>query len=245
MTILQVKSIVADVLVAGMLVTSACARLTPPPPLEATPAQPAQAGETIALPEPRLQGEMSVEEAIKGRRSERDFKDQPLNIEQVSQLLWAAQGITEDDGFKRAAPSAGATYPLDVYLVVGEKGVDGLQAGIYHYQVREHALRLLTGGDVRTVLATACVSQMFIADAPITMVITAEYARTTGRYGERGVRYVHMEAGHVGQNIYLQAEALGLGTVVIGAFIDEEVSRLLRLPKEHEPLCVMPVGYHH
>jgi SagB-type dehydrogenase family enzyme len=188
---------------------------------------------------------MSVEEAIKGRRSERDFKDQPLNMEQVSQLLWAAQGITEDDGFKRAAPSAGATYPLDVYLVVGEKGVDGLQAGIYHYQVREHALRLLAGGDVRTVLATACVSQMFIADAPIVIVITAEYARTTGRYGERGMRYVHTEVGHVGQNIHLQAEALGLGTVVIGAFIDEEVSGLLHLPKEHEPLYVMPVGYHH
>lgn len=245
MTTLQVTSIVAGVLVAGMLVTSACARLTPPPLLEATPAQPAQAGETIALPEPRLQGEMSVEEAIKGRRSERDFKDQPMNIEQVSQLLWAAQGITEGEGFKRAAPSAGATYPLDVYLVVGENGVDGLQAGVYHYQVREHALRLLTGSDVRAPLATACVSQMFIADTPITMVITAEYARTTGRYGERGVRYVHTEAGHVGQNIYLQAEALGLGTVVIGAFIDKEVSGLLHLPETHEPLYVMPVGFHH
>lgn len=188
---------------------------------------------------------MSVEEAIKGRRSERDFTDQPLNIEHVSHLLWAAQGITEDGGFKRAAPSAGATYPLDVYLVVGEKGVDGLQAGVYHYQVREHALRLLTTGDVRTILATACVGQMFIAEAPIAIVITAEYARTTGWYGERGTRYVHMEVGHAGQNIHLQAEALGLGTVVIGAFIDKEVSRLLRLPEGHEPLCVMPAGYHH
>ena len=245
MTTLQVKSIVASVLVAGMLVTLACARPAPPSPPEATPAQPAQAGETIPLPEPRLHGEMSVEEAIKGRRLERDFKDQPLNIEQVSQLLWAAQGITEDEGFKRATSSAGATYPLDVYLVVGENGVDGLQAGVYHYQVREHALRLLTGGDVRTALATACVSQMFIADAPITMVITAEYARTTERYRERGIRYVHTEVGHVGQNIYLQAEALGLGTVVIGAFTDEEVSRLLYLPGAYEPLYVMPVGYHH
>jgi len=187
---------------------------------------------------------MSVEEAIEGRRSERDFKDQPLNIEQVSQLLWAVQGITDPRGF-RAAPSAGATYPLDVYLVVGEKGVDELQAGIYHYRVREHALRFITGGDMRTSLATACLAQMFIADAPIAMVITAEYARTTGRYGERGIRYVYMEVGHVGQNIHLQAEALGLGTVVIGAFIDKAVSEVLRLPKEQEPLYVMPVGYHH
>lgn len=245
MITLQVKSIVVGVLVLGMLGTLACARLAPSPPPEATPAQPAQVGETIALPEPRLQGEMSIEEAIKGRRSERNFRDRPLNIEQVSQLLWAAQGITEDEGFKRAAPSAGATYPLDVYLVVGDKGVDGLQAGIYHYQVREHALRLVQGGDVRMPLATACLRQMFIADAPIVIVITAEYTRTTGRYGERGIRYVHMEVGHAGQNIHLQAEALGLGTVVIGAFVDEEISRLLHLPKGHEPLYVMPVGYHH
>ena len=228
----------------GMLGTSACARPAPPPPSEATPAQPTQVEETVDLPEPRLNGEMSVEEAIEGRRSERDFKDQPLNIEQVSQLLWAVQGITDPRGF-RAAPSAGATYPLDVYLVVGEKGVDELQAGIYHYRVREHALRFITGGDMRTPLATACLAQMFIADAPIAMVITAEYARTTGRYGERGIRYVYMEVGHVGQNIHLQAEALGLGTVVIGAFIDKAVSEVLRLPKEQEPLYVMPVGYHH
>ena len=201
--------------------------------------------ENISLPPPMLKGDMSLEEAVKGRRSERSFKDRPLTLEQVSQLLWAAQAITEDGGFKRAAPSAGATYPLDVYLVVGEKKVDGLQAGVYHYLVREHSLRFLTRGDIRKALAVACLGQMFIAQAPIILAITAEYARTTGRYGERGIRYVHMEVGHVGQNIHLQAKALGLGTVVIGAFTDQAVSKVLHLPGKHEPLYVMPVGYHH
>jgi len=214
-------------------------------PVATTPkATIAQEG-TITLPQPRLAGEMSLEEAIKGRRSERSFKGNPLTLEQVSQLLWAAQGITEDGGFKRAAPSAGATYPLDIYLVVGAGKVKGLRAGIYHYRVAEHSLEFRQGGDVRRTLAMACVGQMFIAKAPVIMVITAEYARTTRVYGERGIRYVHMEVGHVGQNVYLQAEALGMGTVVIGAFMDEAVASILGLPKEHKPLYVMPIGYHY
>lgn len=200
-------------------------------------------GKEISLPPPTLKGSVSLEEAIKGRRSRRSFRARPLTLSQISQLLWAAQAVTEDGGFKRAAPSAGATYPLDVYLVVGEKKVDGLQAGVYHYLVHEHALRFLTRGDIRKDLAEACLGQMFIASAPIILTITAEYARTTGRYGERGIRYVHMEVGHVGQNIYLQAEALGLGTVAIGAFYDQAVSRVLHLPGGHEPLYIMPVGY--
>lgn len=223
------------------------APMTPKPSIVPTtrPEETALRQEIISLPPPMLKGALSLEEATKSRRSKRDFKDRPLTLEQVSQLLWAAQAITEDGGFKRAAPSAGATYPLDVYLVVGEKEVDGIQAGIYHYLVREHSLRFLIGGDIRQALAKACLSQMFIASAPITIALSAEYARTTRRYGERGIRYVHMEVGHVGQNIYLQAEALGLGTVAIGAFSDQEVSKVLHLPAKHEPLYVMPVGYHY
>ena len=203
-----------------------------------------QNGGITMLPKPRLKGEMSLEEAIEGRRSERSFKDIALAKEQLSQILWAAQGITDPDPrrrFFRAAPSAGAQYPLDVYVVVGM--VEELDAGVYHYDPHEHSTRLLVGGDLREPLARACVAQMFIADAPISIVITAEYGRITDRYGDRGVRYAHMEVGHVGQNIHLQAEALGLGTVVIGAFMDGEVAEILHLPDRHRPLYVMPVGY--
>ncbi|MDI6889092.1 MAG: SagB/ThcOx family dehydrogenase [Methanocellales archaeon] len=191
------------------------------------------------LPAPKLTGEMSLEEAIKKRRSRRSFRDVSLRMDQLSQILWAAQGITER--FKRAAPSAGATYPLDLYIVAGK--IEGLETGVYHYDPSDHSISLHAEGDLRTDLARACVAQGFIADAPVSMVITAEYERTMQRYEERGIRYVHIEAGHVGQNIYLQAEALGLGTVAIGAFYDDEVAKLLHLPEEHQPLYVMPVGY--
>jgi len=236
-------------MVGGVALGLGCrvARMTPKPSvvLTTTPEETAPPQEVISLPPPMLKGVVSLEETIKSRRSRRSFRDRPLTLDQVSQLLWAAQAITEDGGFKRAAPSAGATYPLDVYLLVGDKRVNGIQAGVYHYLIRDHSLKLLIGGDFRQALAKACLSQMFIASAPITIALSAEYARTTRRYGERGIGYVHMEVGHVGQNIYLQAEALGLGTVAIGAFSDHEVSRVLRLPAKHEPLYIMPVGYHY
>lgn len=207
--------------------------------------QPQQVKETqgpeIALPPPALEGHMSVEEAIALRRSIRDFGDQPLTLEQVSQLLWAGQGITE--GFKRAAPSAGATYPLTLYVVVGERGVEGLGQGVYAYRPDSHSLLLVKMGDVRRGVASACLGQQFIQEAPIVMVIAAEYERTTARYGERGERYVHMEAGHVGENIYLQAVALGLGTVAVGAFEDDSLKIVVGLPGNQVPLYVMPVGY--
>jgi SagB-type dehydrogenase family enzyme len=196
----------------------------------------------ISLPDPRLKGEMSLEEAILNRRSRRDFKDSPLTLGEVSQILWAAQGITDETGL-RAAPSAGALYPLDLYLVVGERGVEGLGEGVYHYLPQSHSLQLTLTGDVRQTLARLSVEQMFIAEAPLSLVITAEYERTTKKYGERGVRYVHMEAGHVAQNVYLQAEALGLGTVTVGAFQDEEIARALNLPPNYMPLYVMPIGH--
>jgi SagB-type dehydrogenase family enzyme len=197
---------------------------------------------TISLPAPRLEGDMSLEEAILNRRSRRDFKDSPLTLGEVSQILWAAEGITSDTGL-RAAPSAGALYPLDLYLVVGKQGVAGLGEGVYHYLPHSHSLESILEGDVRQTLARLSLEQMFIAEAPLSLLITGEYERTTGKYGDRGVRYVHMEAGHVGQNVYLQAEALGLGTVTIGAFQDEEISQALNLPSGHRPLYVMPIGH--
>jgi len=211
----------------------------------ATPApNPSPASEetpTISLPDPRLKGEMTLEEAILKRRSRRDLKDSPLTLAEVSQILWAAQGITDETGL-RAAPSAGALYPLELYLVVGERGVEGLEEGVYHYLPQSHSLEPTLEGDVRQTLARLSLEQMFIAEAPLSLLITAEYERTTRKYGDRGVRYVHMEAGHVAQNVYLQAEALVLGTVTVGAFQDEEIAQALALPSSYRPLYVMPIG---
>ncbi len=195
----------------------------------------------IFLPMPRLSGDMSVEEAIARRRSVREYLDSPLKIEEISQLLWSAQGITDVRRGFRVAPSAGATYPLEVYLVVREGGVEGLEPGIYKYDSHRHSLMLLKLGDFSKELYSAALNQEWVLEAPINLVVTAVYERTTSRYGERGIRYVHMEVGHVGQNVYLQATALNLGTVVIGAFHDEEVKRIISVPDE-VPLYIMPVG---
>lgn len=205
--------------------------------------EPQVKSDLILLPSPQKKGKVSLEEAIAKRRSKRDFLDKPLSLTQLSQILWSAQGITGPDGFKRAAPSAGALYPLEIYVVTRENGVESLEAGIYHYLPQKHSIEIHKSGDLRNDLAKAALGQHFIAEAPISLVITAEYERTTGKYGERGIRYVHIEVGHVGENVYLQVEALALGTVVVGAFDDEEVSQVLNLPPTHQPLYIMPIGY--
>jgi len=196
----------------------------------------------IALRSPSLKGNVSVEEAIYWRRSERRYAPGKLTLDQVSQLMWCAQGITDRRNTLRAAPSAGATYPLEVYAVVKDGGVEGLEAGVYHYRPEDHSLDLIMRGDVSERLASACLGQSWVREAPLNIVITAIYARTTRRYGTRGERYVHIEVGHVGQNIYLQATAMSLGTVAIGAFYDDEVRKVLGVPEEERPLYVMPVG---
>ena len=198
--------------------------------------------EEIKLPSPQLEGKMSVEEALARRRSRRVFKDYSFTMEQISQLLWSAQGITEKRIGFRTAPSAGATYPLDIYLVVGKDRVEDLKAGVYHYNPHHHSLIIILEGDKRRELARACLRQRFIEDAPISLIITAEFSRITNRYGKEGIYYAHMEAGHVGQNVYLQAEALYLGTCAIGAFDDQQVREVMQLPIEEEPLYIMPVG---
>ncbi len=199
-------------------------------------------GNIVFLPLPRLKGNMSLEESIAYRRSIREYLDKPLTLSQLSQLLWAAQGLTELKWGFRASPSAGATYPLEIYVVVGENGVKGLEAGIYHYDPYTHTILLIKKGDYRSELYEACLRQPWVKNAPINIVIVAEYERTTRVYGERGIRYVHIEVGHVGQNIYLEATALGLGTVAIGAFYDDQVREILGLPSNYHPLYVMPVG---
>ncbi len=193
----------------------------------------------IKLPKPKLEGGTALQETLRQRRSLRSFSSRALSLEQASQLLWAAQGITSAAG-ERTAPSAGALYPLELYLVAG--AIEGLPAGLYKYRPDGHELHRRASGDLRHRLAGAALRQDFIKDAPATIAITGVYERVTRKYGGRGERYTHMEVGHAGQNLYLQATALGLGTVMVGAFRDDRVSEVLRLPKAERPLALMPVG---
>jgi SagB-type dehydrogenase family enzyme len=202
-----------------------------------------QKGKRMKLPKPKTHGDVSLETAIKQRRTIRSFTSEPLSLEQCSQLFWAAQGITETRGFKRAAPSGGALYPMDIYAIVGEKCIKGLKSGIYHYDPKGHAVSLVSEGDLRNKVADAAMSQIWIATAPLNILITAEYHRITGKYGKRGVRYAIIEAGHIGQNILLQSEAMGLGAGVIGAFNDEKIGQIVNMPPSYEPLLILPVGY--
>ncbi|MCK9375677.1 MAG: SagB/ThcOx family dehydrogenase [Syntrophobacterales bacterium] len=203
-----------------------------------------QDAEAIKLPAPARKGTLSVPEAFAVRRTVRGFAARPLSLAQISQLLWGADGTSDPRGL-RTSPSAGATYPLDLYLVVGERGALDLAAGVYHYLVAEHALQPVAPGDLRPAVVRACLNQAWMAAAPVLVVITGEYRRCTGRYGQRGVRYTHMEAGNVSQNLFLAAEDLGLGAGIVGAFEDEALARALKLPPGREPLLVMPVGYKH
>lgn len=195
----------------------------------------------VKLPRPELRGKVSLEEAIAKRRSVRRYRTDPLALSQLSQILWSAQGTT-GRGELRAAPSAGATYPLEVLAVVGKQAVDGLEAGIYHYEADSHSLVCSQPGDFRRELARAALDQGFIASAPVDIVICAIYTRTSYTYGRRGERYVHMEVGHVGENIHLQAVALDLATVEVGAFDDEQVRKTLDVEERIKPLYIMPLG---
>lgn len=230
---------IASSWLVGMIVVLACACApTPTPQPTATPtprgAKSVALPQVIALPTPQLTGAMSLEETLAQRRSVREFSDEALTLDEIGQLLWAAQGITSPVG-QRTAPSAGALYPLEVYIV--------LRDGVYHYEPAEHQLRLRLRGDVRQALFVAALEQGAVASAPANIVIAAVYARTAIKYGEeRTPRYVHLEAGHAAQNILLQAVALNLGAVPIGAFYDEQVKVALNLPSDHEPVYVIPVG---
>jgi len=197
---------------------------------------------TIPLPPPSQKGSVSLEEAIAQRRSVRDFVPEPVSQSQLSQILWAAQGISDTRGRYRTVPSAGATYPLEIFVVCGGNGIEGISEGVYQYNIESHSLALHYEGDVRGELARAALGQEFIHQAPVDIVICAAYSRTLSGYGSRGERYVHVEVGHAGQNIYLQVTALGLATVAIGAFHDDEVREVLRLDKQYKPLYIMPLG---
>jgi SagB-type dehydrogenase family enzyme len=193
----------------------------------------------VVIPNPSYEGDISVETALLQRRSVWSYTSEPLMLSEVAQLLWAVQGIN-DPGGKRTAPSAGALYPLEVYLVAGN--VTSLEAGVYWYKPQLHEMVRVLTGEKREVLSQAALNQSNIRQGAIDVVITAVYERTTQKYGERGIRYVYLEAGHAAQNLYLQAVSLDLGVVVVGAFYNVQVQKALNLPKNAEPLYIIPVG---
>lgn len=196
--------------------------------------------QTVLLSRSSVGGNISLEDAISKRRSWRSYSDSPLSSSDISQLLWAAQGITDKQRGLRAAPSAGALYPLELYVVAGY--VDGLEPGIYKYDQQKHGIAKIEDGDYRGELSKMALSQEWVEKAPASLVICAVYERVTRKYGQRGEQYVHMEVGAVAENVYLQATSLDIGTVFVGAFRDEDVQKVLRAPRNEKPLCIMPLG---
>ena len=192
-------------------------------------------GGVVRLSEPTVAGGTALVETLAERRSVRKFTHEPLSIEQIGQLLWAAQGITSKSRGLRTAPSAGALYPLELYVV--------LSTGTYHYDPRRQQLKRVIEGDKRSELQGAAWGQRAVGSAPAVFVFTGFYERTSGKYGKRATRYVDMEAGHACQNLLLQAVALNLGGVPVGAFRDASVAEVLKLDRNESPLYLVPVGY--
>jgi SagB-type dehydrogenase family enzyme len=193
----------------------------------------------ISLSRPSTTGNLAVEEALLTRKSTRTYSKEPLLLSEISQLLWAAQGITRKDG-KRTAPSAGALYPLEIYVVCGQ--VHGLDPGVYRYIPNRHSLEQVLSGSRQKELSAVALKQQSIQDGAAVLVIAGVYSRTAQKYGERAERYVHIETGHAAQNVFLQATSLGLSTVVIGAFDDSGVKRVIRMQYNENPLLIMPLG---
>jgi len=227
------------VFLVALLITLGCApKAVPGTSTDAVPATSSQPA-ILKLPEPILQSGVSLEEALRERRSTREYANVPLTLSEVAQLLWAAQGVTSEWG-GRTAPSAGALYPLEVYLAAGN--VESLAPGVYKYNPGRHELAKIRDGDVRGQLAKAALGQRWVQEGAVDIVIAAVYERTTTKYGDRGVTYVHMEAGHAAENICLQAVALDLGVVTVGAFYDELVRDIMGMPEDEVPLYIIPIG---
>jgi SagB-type dehydrogenase family enzyme len=200
-----------------------------------TPPSEEKAETRVTLPPPDRMGRMTLEQALARRRSVREFAAQALSEQELSQLLWAAQGITHPDGL-RTAPSAGALYPLELYVAIA--------SGFYHYDPHEHRLDLHSEGDFRSALYHASLEQDCVREAPAVFVIAAVYERTERKYGhQRGPRYVHMDAGHAAENMLLQAVTLGLGAVPVAAFHDRRVQKVLSLPRDYQPVYLIPIGH--
>jgi len=193
----------------------------------------------LTLPEPRLAGKVTVEGALRERRSIRRFASQSLTLEEIGQLLWSVQGVTGTGG-ERTTPSAGGLYPLQIYLVAAR--VDGLEVGIYRYRPDKHDLEPVAEGDVRVKLAAASHGVEWVDSAPAVLAIGGVVEKTAIKYGARARRYVYMEVGCAAENVYLQAQSLGLGAVLVGAFDDHEVAAIVQLREAEEAMAIMPVG---
>ena len=193
----------------------------------------------IELPEPDLTGQETLEHVLASRRSIRNFARGSMTMAELGQLLWAAQGISDPSGL-RTAPSAGALYPLELYAIVG--ALEDLAAGIYRYLPRRHGLDLVAKGEFHAEFAAAALMQEWTVQSGLILIVAAAFDRTTVKYGERGRRYVAIEAGHAVQNVYLQSVALGLGATEVGAFRDDAVAHLVRLPSDQEPVTSVVVG---
>lgn len=204
-----------------------------------------QAMDIIKLPEPKDKKAVYLKELINTRRSVRTFTQKPVSIHDLSYILWSSYGFKDDGG--RVVPSAGALYPLDIYVIAGNiegQGKTGILPGVYHYLSNKHLLEFIKKGDIRKDIANAALSQMWMAKAPCMVIITCEYNRITVKYRDRGIRYAHMEAGNVSQNISLATFNIGLGCCIVGAFDDNHVKTVLGINKMHEPLLIIPVGYY-
>ena len=193
----------------------------------------------VELPEPNLLGAVTFESTLQERRSVRRYRESSVSLKSVSQLLWAAQGITSRKGF-RTAPSAGALYPLEIFVAADK--VAGLPKGIYRYLPSDHRLEFISEGSCSKQLSGAALRQEAIKQAPVVFVIAGVQKRTVGKYGSRGIRYMYIEAGHAAQNLCLQAVALDLGSLTIGAFNDHEVARILHMKKDEAPIYIIPAG---
>jgi len=203
-----------------------------------------QAMENIKLYEPLDNKAIYFKDLINKRYTVRDFMDKALSLEDLSYILWAAYGFKKDGG--RTVPSAGALYPLNIYIACGNlevKKTEKAQKGVYAYEPYKHELILIKNQDIRVNIARAALSQMWMAYAPCMIIITCEYSRITFKYRERGIRYAHMEAGNVSQNISLAASNRGLACGIVGAFNDSDVKSVLGIKETHEPLLLIPVGY--
>ena len=185
---------------------------------------------------------MPVEEAIRRRRSIREYLRKPMTLDKLSQILWAAQGITDSQSGHRAAPSPGAKYTLELYVFAREGGVTELPAGLYHYEPASHSITRVKTGDYSAALQLAAKDQEQVGTAAAVVAITGIFERAMMKYGERGIQYALQESGSAGENIYIEATAVGLGTVMMGSFDEDEVGRLVGVEKGEKPLLLMPLG---
>jgi len=241
------RTLLISSLVSGIAGASVgCQSIAPQPLPPGQPSPRLGTSDAITSPLPPLPatGGPSVEAAIAARRSVRNYADRPVTLEQLARLLHYTTGVTDPEHGFRAAPSAGALYPIEVYPVIFR--VEGIAPGVYHYLVGQHALALVRAGDIRSDMQRAALFQSMITTAALVLVLTGVPARSTGKYGERGQRYLLLEAGHIGENAYLEATTLGLGCCAIGAFLDAEVDRLLGVDGRAETsvfmLALGPLG---